>query len=322
MNPIRIHADRFIAENPGTSTHDFLSFLTGEGIEATRKQAYEGLYAARKRVKDAPVNGHAPKMPPVDVLSTPDETPGERQERIERQYATLERMADRIIAGALPALIVSGPPGLGKTYTVEQRLAASGKTPDIIRGGISAFGMFLALWENREGGVILIDDADGVFDDREALNVLKVALDSSEKRMISWRKMNSYMKENDIPQSFEFSGSVVFCTNIDFEIEIGRGSRMTPHYQALVDRSLYLSLTLRTVEDYLERINQVCITDGIFQKAGLSEEDAEDTMRFVRDHAEAFYTLSIRSALQVAMCRIMSPEHWKDDVRATKMRTV
>ena len=121
MNPIRIYADRVIAENPGISTHDFLSFLTGEGIETTRKKAYEGLYAARKRAQDAP------KMPKVDVLSTSDETPDERKDRIERQYVTLERMADRIIAGALPALIVSGPPGLGKTYTVEQRLARSGK---------------------------------------------------------------------------------------------------------------------------------------------------------------------------------------------------
>lgn len=252
----------------------------------------------------------------------PAEIADERRDRISRQYNTLARMADRIIDGMLPALIVSGPPGLGKTYTIEKRIEESGNECDIIRGTVSPAGLYIALWGMAEGGVVVLDDCDAVFRDEEALNILKIVLDSSEKRMVSWRKRASWLEELDIPDSFEFKGSVVFCTNLDFEQEIARGSKLAPHYSALMDRSLYLSLGLRTTEDYLERINQVCIDEGQFTGRGLDETEAQLLMDFIRENAPRFYTLSIRVALQVAACYMMDPDNWEDDVRATKMRTL
>ena len=262
-----------------------------------------------------------PRSPQPDSSSS-GESEEERLARITRQYATLGRMADRIISGQLPALIVSGPPGLGKTYTIETALAISEKEHDIIRGSVSAAGLYIALYHQREGGVVVLDDCDSVFRDEQALNILKIALDSSDKRTLSWRKLAAWLGDMDIPSSFDFAGSVVFCTNLDFEAEINRGSKMAVHYQALVDRSLYLSLTLRTSSDYLCRIRQVVITERQFEKRGLTEEAAEETMKFIEAHAVRFYTLSIRSALQVAACRLMALDTWRDDVMATKMRTL
>ena len=256
------------------------------------------------------------------AASIDDESPENRADRITRQYKTLERMATRIIDGGLPALIVSGPPGLGKTYTVEQRLNAADKDVDIIRGTVSGVGLYMALYHMSDGGVVVLDDCDAVFRDEETLNILKIVLDSSDTRRVSWRKNASWLKDNDIPDSFEFKGSVVFCTNIDFEAEINRGSKMSVHYQALVDRSLYLCLTLRSVEDYLTRIEQVVIEEKQFEKRGLDATAASETMAYIRENASRFYTLSIRSALQVAACRIMDVENWQDDVAATKMRTL
>jgi len=274
----------------------------------------------RKHYNPVTDNATAPRRPrPTTKLGETDE---ERADRITRQYRTLERMASRIIEGKLPALIVSGPPGLGKTYTIEQKLEESGKNVDVVRGTISGVGLYTALWHMSEGGVVVLDDCDAVFRDEETLNILKIALDSSEKRIISWRKNASWLKDNDIPDSFEFKGSVVFCTNIDFEAEINRASKLSVHYQALVDRSLYLCLTLRSIEDYLVRIHQVVIDELQFEARGLSADTALETMEFIRDNAAQFYTLSIRSALQVASCRLMDEENWQDDVRATKMRTL
>ena len=259
---------------------------------------------------------------PQSSASASTESDTERLERITRQYTTLDRLATRIISGQLPSLIISGPPGLGKTYSVERALQTSGKDHDIIRGSISAVGLYRALYEQRNGGVVVLDDCDAVFRDEEALNLLKIALDSSDKRTLSWRKLARWLEDLDIPTSFDFQGSVVFCTNLDFEAEINRGSKMAIHYQALVDRSLYLSLTLRTIQDYLCRIRQVVITEGQFEQRGLTPEEAEDTMVWVETHANKFYTLSIRSALQVAACRLMDAENWPDDVVATKLRTL
>ena len=256
----------------------------------------------------------------VETIST--ETDQERTARIQRQYTTLGRMAKRIIDGQLPALIVSGPPGLGKTYTIEQELDKSGTDVDIIRGTVSAVGLYQALYRMSDGGVVVLDDCDTVFRDEETLNILKIVLDSSEKRMVSWRKMADWLEKENIPNEFEFTGSVVFCTNIDFETEINRDRKLAVHYKALIDRSLYLCLTLRSLDDYLERIKQVVIDDGQFEKRGLSEEQATETMAFIRTYAKRFYTLSIRVALQVAQCRLLDEETWKDDIEATKMRTL
>ena len=52
----------------------------------------------------------------------PEVTEEERSGRIRRRFNTLERMAWKVADGNLPALIVSGPPGLGKSFTVEQVL--------------------------------------------------------------------------------------------------------------------------------------------------------------------------------------------------------
>lgn len=270
----------------------------------------------------------------------PDETPEERSDRIRRRYRTLERMAHRVAAGELPALIVSGPPGLGKSFTVEQVLQergimdASTLTPDemeayedepmfdIVSGTITAVGLYIALWTLRNGGILVLDDCDDVFRDETCLNLLKAVLDSSETRRVSYRKRAHWMEEMDIPTSFEFRGSIVFCTNVDFEIAIAKGSSMAPHFSALIDRSLYLSLTMRTKEDFLCRLRHVAIEDGMLVKSGLTDGQAAEVMQFVEDNVDRFYGLSLRLMHQMAICMRADPINWMDDVEATKMRTI
>ena len=317
--------------------HDFIAEKIAAGwsdadiiLSSTRWKIKPADIAWNRKHHNGGLNGTGAYVPgwefPDDDPGFPQEpvdkeSPAERSERISRQYQTLERMAKRIIAGQLPSLIVSGPPGLGKTYTVENELERANVDADIIRGAVSPVGLYMALWNASEKGVVILDDCDSVFDDVTSLNLLKVALDTSTKRIVSWRKKrSSYFEEHDIPDSFEFEGSVVFCTNIDFEREIDRGSKMSPHYKALVDRSLYVALPLWGREDVLTRIEQVVLDGGEYEKLGLTRFDAEDTMEFVREHSARFYTLSIRSALQVAKCRLMDPENWRDDAQATLLR--
>ncbi len=230
----------------------------------------------------------------------PEETAEERSDRIRRRYATLERMAHRVAEAKLPALIVSGPPGLGKSYTVEKVLEDRGLTDvssmdmndlalmreengddqvgeyDTICGTITAVGLYITLWNMRNGGVVVLDDCDDVFRDETCLNLLKAVLDSSETRRVSYRKKAHWMEEMDIPTSFEFKGSIVFCTNIDFEMAIKKGSAMGAHFGALIDRCLYLSLTMRTTDDFLTRIHHVAIEDGMLVRSGLTEDQAQE----------------------------------------------
>lgn len=275
----------------------------------------------RKEGLLAPTNGDT-VLHVAPESGLPEETDGERSARIRKRYETLRRMTRRVVNGHLPSLIVSGPPGLGKSYTVETMLKKHGRQHDIMSGTISAVGLYIALYEQSEGGVVVLDDCDDVFRNETCLNLLKAVLDSGETRTVSYRKLAHWMDEMDIPQKFEFRGSVVFCTNVDFELAIRKGSAMAHHFQALIDRSLYLSLTMRTQEDFLTRLRHVGIEDGLLVERGLTEEQAHEVMDYVVTNADNFYSLSIRLLMQIAYCYLDDPEHWKFDVEATKMRTI
>jgi hypothetical protein len=266
------------------------------------------------------------RSPIATLVATdlPEETYEERDARIRRRFEVLQRMADRIVFKGLPALIVSGPPGLGKSYTIEKALEDNKEEGqyDIICGSITAPGLLIALWGQKDGGVVVLDDCDDVFRDETCLNILKAVLDSSSSRRVSYRKRASWMDEYGIPQTFEFNGSVVFCTNIDFEAAIRKGNAMASHFEALIDRSLYLSLTMRVQDDYICRINQVALEDGMLENMGLTQDQAVDVMDFITENASRFYGLSLRLAMQIATCILLDEASWQDDVEATKMRTV
>ncbi len=259
---------------------------------------------------------------PAPEPDAPAETDEQRSVRIRRRYDTLRRMAERVASGKLPSLIVSGPPGLGKSFTVEQVLKDDEVKCDVMSGTISAVGLYIALYRQSEGGVVVLDDCDDVFRNETCLNILKAVLDSSDRRVVSWRKRANWLDEEGIPDNFEFRGSVVFCTNVDFELAIRKGSTMAPHFEALMDRSLYLSLTMRTQADFLARLRHVGIEDGMLRDRGLTEEQALEIMQYVVDHADSFYGLSIRLLQQIAFCYLDDHENWRFDVEATKMRSI
>ena len=257
--------------------------------------------------------------------SAPAESQEDREKRISTRFRTLDRMAARITENKIPALIISGPPGLGKSYSLEKKAEeydGTDKGVSIISGSVSAPGLLIALYERKDGGTVVLDDCDDVFRDETTLNILKAVLDSSAKRIVSYRKLAKWMEEMDIPPSFEYRGSVAFCTNIDFEREIERGNRMSTHFKALIDRSLYLTLTLRDKQDFLTRIRQVAIDDKLLQGMGLTEEQASEVLTFIEQNADRCYSLSIRLAMQVAQCMIAEPETWREDANATQLRTL
>lgn len=260
---------------------------------------------------------------PVAVSPTQNDA-WEREVRIKSRFATLRRVAKRVAKGELPSLIVSGPPGLGKSHSLETVLTELREEDgyDIIKGTIAAPGLYLALYEQRDRGVVVLDDCDDVFRDETCLNILKAVLDSSGRRRVSYRKRAHWMQEMDVPTSFVFEGSVAFCTNVDFEEEIASGRAMANHYSALLDRCPYLHLTMRTEQDMLCHMRQVGVEGGLLEEQGLTRGQAEEVFSFVEANADRFYGLSIRLLIQAAAARLHDPDHWRDDLSAMKMRTL
>ena len=252
----------------------------------------------------------------------------QRHKTIKDRYEALESYAENVARGLFPSMIVSGPPGLGKSHTIKKvirQLIKRGLMKEeqvsYISGTIRGPGLYIKLYEQRNNGLIVLDDSDDIFRDETALNLMKCVLDSSEERVVSYHKLANFLEKEDIPSSFTFNGSIIFCTNIDMEMEMNKSNILSPHFGALIDRSLYLHLAMRNQYDYFVRVNQV-IQEGLFRDLRLSKDQIKEIIRFVKENLEDFYILSLRLVYYIGVIRKTRPDTWQRDVRATKMRTV
>ena len=232
------------------------------------------------------------------------------EEILDRQrdgFSSMDRMVEAVIEGKVTSMIVSGNPGIGKTYNIEMMLENAfieekiNYTP--VKGFVRPTGIFRLLWENRhENSVLMIDDADSVFDDEVGLNIWKAALDSTKRRMISWKTEKKWedAEGDEIPSTFEFRGSVIFVTNRDFDAMIQQGNKMSPHYQALISRSFYLDLNLRNTREFLIRIKDVVQNTDMLHTLGLAENQQVLLMDFVETNHKKLRELSLRMVLKLA----------------------
>ena len=243
-----------------------------------------------------------------------NETKEQIAERLNERFEILDILTQSCIIGDSRSLIVSGPPGLGKSYTIEKALRELNLDDDnhiIIRGYIRATGLFKMLYKYRHTGqIIVIDDSDSIFFDDISLNILKAVCDTTEQRHVSWlaeTKLNDNETGEVIPKSFDFNGSIIFLTNYDFDAMIARGHKLAPHLQALVSRSQYIDLTMKSTQDYLVRIEQV-INQGML--SDLSEPERKDVVNFIHENSSNLRELSLRMAIKIAAIRKTS-NNWR-----------
>lgn len=260
----------------------------------------------------------APAALPVVV-----ETDAEIEQKLADRFEILESMTDAAISGDARALIVSGPAGLGKSFTVEKALTQwdpNAINHKIVKGYIKATGLYKLLYSHRAPGQVLVfDDADEVFLDDTAINLLKAACDSSDRRVISYITEGSLIDEETaerLPKSFQFEGTVIFITNYDFDAMIERGSKLAPHLQALVSRAHYIDMAMKTKRDYIIRIRQV-VRAGLLRNNGLDEHAQLDVVDFIEDNQDKLRELSLRMVLKVAAIRRRGATNWQKVARVT-----
>jgi len=128
----------------------------------------------------------------TDTTSTPEnkETDEQAIERIAARFSILDEMAEAVSTSKVRAMIVSGPPGIGKSYGVERALekqnmfediSGSDRKFEIVKGAMSAIGLYKKLYEHSAmGHVVCFDDCDAILYDDLALNLLKAALDTGK----------------------------------------------------------------------------------------------------------------------------------------------
>lgn len=246
-----------------------------------------------------------------------------------RRFRTLTRMTDGVIAGQVRSVIVSGPAGIGKTYTIEGMLESAASEESItytpVRGFIKATGLYKLMWENREENqVILLDDCDSAFQDEVSLNLLKAALDTSKKRVLSWRSEKNFSDDagENVPNEFEYKGSIVFITNLNFEQMIASGNKLAPHMSALISRSFYIDLNMNARECML-RIKDVLASTDMAYTLGLSKKQSEQLVNYVESNFSRMRELSLRMVVKLAkvMAFTSDVEDFMDVAEVTCLKT-
>lgn len=255
------------------------------------------------------------------------ETEAQIEARINERFDILNALVAESISGLVRAMIVSGPAGLGKSHTVETCLEAHDPSYSVwthIKGYVKPTGLYKTLYKYRHpGNIIVFDDADSIFNDENALNMLKAVCDTNEKRRVSYLSEGALYDdetEERLPKQFEFEGAIVFISNLDFDGEIDRGNKLSPHLSAMMSRSHYIDLAMKTKEDYLVRIKSM-IRKGLLANKNMSKAEETDVLSFINENSDSLRELSLRIALKIADIRKSGRKNWKSFAKVTCCRS-
>jgi len=249
-------------------------------------------------------------------------------DRLQGRFVILQEMTQAVKDGTVRSMIVSGPPGVGKSFGVEavlrkaelfNTIAGRKSRFEIVRGNMSALGLYAKLYEYKEKDqVIVFDDCDDVLMDQLSLNILKGALDSSERRWINWNADSRMLAREGIPNRFEYEGSAIFITNIKFEYI--RSKKLQAHLAALESRSHYIDLQMDTNREKILRIRDVIDTHGMFDRYNFTPEEKQEVIDYIVDHQDKLRELSLRMALKIADLRTTFPDRWERTAQLTCMK--
>jgi hypothetical protein len=252
---------------------------------------------------------------------TADVTVQQTDEEMLQEMSTRFDIMAKIIRGAAEgvyrAAIISGAGGVGKTHTIRKILEHfkdKGKIQtEKVSGYMTAVNLFKLLWRNRtKTSIIILDDADGILDDPTGLQLLKAALDTSPVREISWMSESRALKEDDVPQTFIFEGSMIFITNRNMQGEVDMGrSKNTAHLEALMTRTHYVDLKLHTPRQKVLWIEHMVRSQHILAAAGLNKEQIEVVLNYIKEHRDKLRTLSLRTAMQIGEYILSEGNKWK-----------
>ena len=262
------------------------------------------------------------------AAKAPVETDEEVMTRIGERFDILDQMTKATIAGDVRAMIVVGPPGVGKSYGVEKQLEHSGLFDklsgrkikyEVIKGAMTPIGLYCTLYKHSDkNNVLVFDDCDSVFQDDLSLNILKAALDSGKKRRIYWNSDSAMLRREGVPDMFDFKGACIFITNLQFSNL--KSKKLQDHLEALQSRCHFLDLTLNTMRDKFLRIKQIYLKGELFADYDFSQEQGDMVIDFMEQNQTRLREMSLRMALKIADLTRVSDTNWRALAATTCMK--
>lgn len=288
----------------------------------TQQQAARdaGTYAQGKAFKAVGVAADSPRRQ-IKIESDKDII-----ERVEARFEVYYRLCRATAFGEQRSLLVTGAGGVGKTYAAERILEAAGEQgvkSETVHGVMSAPMLACLLWRNRAANhCILMDDSDAVFKDEETLSLLKHALDTSKKRKISYQRDSNLLKANGVENNFNFDGSIIFASNINFQAVVDAGkSALVPHLQAMMTRTPPLDLKLYAQRDILVWVRHVIRKSNLLVgKMNITGDQQEEVLAYLTENLNDLKVLSIRTAEHIAGYMALDVKKWKQTADVMMLR--
>lgn len=237
-------------------------------------------------------------------------------------FDDMKKLLKLVITRKRNSIIISGLAGVGKSFTVEETLKESGLVKgrdfEIIKGKSTSYALYQSLFENRDK-LIVYDDCDSILKNKDAINMLKAALDTNKERVISWKSKSTFnpdpletieikklIQKGKLPDHFDFRGRIIFITNIYYKnID-----------DALLSRSFVIDVTLQA-KDVLLRIET--ILDNIMRDVPEATYDIKkqvlDYFKYLVKNNQLKKPMSIRTFIAGVIIRLSGDENWKRLVR-------
>jgi hypothetical protein len=215
---------------------------------------------------------------------------------INQKFDILTNLTTMVVNDFTPSLVITGQGGLGKTHSVTKTIENNELTEDqfvFFKGYSTARGLYNALYDNN-GKLIVFDDCDSILEDKVAINILKSALDSYDKRTLTW--MAKMSKNDEYPQQFDFTGRIIFISN----------KSKSSIDQAILSRSLTVDLTMSS-DEKIERMSFVL--DRILPEYEL--EVKQEALEFLSEN-KTNDNINFRTLIMISKIRKAFSHNWKE----------
>jgi hypothetical protein len=287
--------------------------------------------SAAKKPSKGTVNSHVIEFDTEAIArkeaSIAKETDASILNRLNERFEILTEMTKAVKRGDVRAMIVSGPPGVGKSHNVEAVLQKDGlfdtlgeRKPkfEVVKGAMSSIGLYSKLYEFSDSKHVLVfDDCDDILQEELSLNILKGALDSGQRRFISWNTDSRILRSEGIPDRFEFKGAAIFITNIKFEHV--RSKKLRSHLDALESRCHYMDLEMDTQREKMLWIQNI-VNQGMLDRYEFDDVVKAEVLEFISANKDRLRELSLRMVLKISDLRKAFPKSWAAMAQTTCMK--